>query len=108
MERVTGLEPANTSLGSLYTTWFSASQISRLTSLLTFTDFHSTKNTGRNTGKLGAFSNRPILRQSNTKAAVTGDFRSKTMERATGIEPASRAWEARVITIIRRPHENEL
>lgn len=25
------------------------------------------------------------------------------MERATGIEPASQAWEARVITIIRRP-----
>ncbi len=29
------------------------------------------------------------------------------LERATGIEPASQAWEAWVITIIRRPHFSE-
>ena len=28
----------------------------------------------------------------------------KELERANGIEPSSLAWEAKVITIIRRPH----
>lgn len=34
MERVTGLEPANTSLGSSYDSWLESLQINCLTSLL--------------------------------------------------------------------------
>jgi hypothetical protein len=34
--------------------------------------------------------------------------KSYKLERAAGIEPASSAWKAEVIAIIRRPHEGSL
>ena len=40
-------------------------------------------------------------------AMATNHCRTFFLERATGIEPASQAWEAWVITIIRRPHFSE-
>ena len=40
-------------------------------------------------------------------AMAINHCRTFFLERATGIEPASQAWEAWVITIIRRPHFSE-
>lgn len=99
MERMTGIEPASGAWKALAIPDRKLVQKYRLTSLhlvnIVLTCCHFIKRTGRNTGKTRSFSNELLMQESR----LQDGFHDVSLERVTGIEPALRAWKARILPL---------